>query len=122
MCPYNALVDTIVTGFDISEAWVIALLTMPHIVYAPFSIVVSWMFKSMKAVNVFRFAAIFMLITGWCRLLAFTYGPQYFVLFLSNTCFSFASTIVFNGLSIVVLSWFKENETATATAVMGFGA
>ena len=119
---FNSLVDPIVTGFGVSEAWVITMMTMSHIIYAPVSFMVSWMFKTMQAVNVFRIAAILMLIGAWFRLFAFTEAKMFWALFISNTIFTMAGPIVFNGLSIVVLSWFKETEKATATSVMGFGA
>ena len=119
---FNSLVDPIVTGFGVSEAWVITMMTMSHIIYAPVSFMVSWMFKTMQAVNVFRIAAILMLIGAWFRLFAFTEAKMFWALFISNTIFTMAGPIVFNGLSIVVLSWFRETEKATATSVMGFGA
>ena len=119
---FSSLVDPIVTGFGVSEAWVITMMTMSHIIYAPVSIGVSWMFKNMRPGNVFRIAACLMLLGAWSRLLAFTNGSTFWVLFLANTTFTLTGPIVFNGLSIVVLSWFRENEKATATSVMGFGA
>ena len=61
---FNSLVDPIVTGFGVSEAWVITMMTMSHIIYLPLSIMVTWMFTNFQAVNVFRTAAILMLLGG----------------------------------------------------------
>ena len=41
---FNALVDPIVTGFGVAETWIIVMMTVPHIIYAPLSLVVSRMF------------------------------------------------------------------------------
>ena len=119
---FNSLVDPIVTGFGVSEAWVITMMTMSHIIYLPLSIMVTWMFTNFQAVNVFRTAAILMLLGGWGRLLAFYLNNNFWVLFVANTLFTCSGPIVFNGLSIVVLAWFRVTEKATATSVMGFGA
>ena len=54
---FSSLVDPIVTGFGVKETWVITMMTMSLIIYAPVSIVVSWMFKSMQPGNVYRIAA-----------------------------------------------------------------
>ena len=43
---FNSLVDPIVTGFGVSEAWVITMMTMSHIIYLPLSIMVTWMFTN----------------------------------------------------------------------------
>jgi hypothetical protein len=119
---FNSLVDPIVTGFGVSEAWVITMMTMSHIIYLPLSIMVTWMFTNFQAVNVFRTAAVLMLLGGWGRLLAFYLNNNFWILFAANTLFTCSGPIVFNGLSIVVLAWFKTTEKATATSVMGFGA
>ena len=63
-----------------------------------------------------------MIICGWGRLLAFTGGNQFWVLFVFNSLFSCASPIMLNGLSIVTISWFKDKERALATALIGLGA
>lgn len=97
------------------------MMTMNHIIYAPVSFVVSCMFKYMKSVNVFRTAAIIQIITAWLRLLAFTEDSNFLALFMFNTLFTMSGPIIYNGLSIVIISWFKETEKAKVTSFFAFG-
>ena len=41
---FNSLVDPIVIGFGVAETWIIVMMTVPHIIYAPLSLLVSRMF------------------------------------------------------------------------------
>ena len=119
---FNSLVDPLQTAFGVSEGWIIVMMTMSHIIYAPLSILVSWMFQKLQSATVYRIAAGIMLLGSWIRLLAFTDDKQFWILFLGQTTFAFAGPMIFNGLSIVTISWFSESEKATATSLIGFGA
>ena len=97
------------------------MITMNHIIYGPVSMLVSWMFKNMKSVNVFRTAAVLMAVSAWLRLLAFTEHKMFSVLFVFNTVFTMAGPVIYNGLSILTISWFKEKEKAKAASIFGLG-
>ena len=118
---FGPLADPIATGFGVDEEWVVLLQSMPHFTYFPMTFVTSYMFANMQPVNVFRCAPFFMIIGGWCRLLAFTGSNNFWIFFASNCVFTLAQPILLNGISIVTVSWFKEKERATATAIIGLG-
>jgi len=80
------------------------------------------MFQKLQAATVFRIAATVMLVGAWIRMGAFTEDKAFWVIFLGNFIFVFSGPMVFNGLSLVTITWFPESEKAKATAIIGFGA
>ena len=119
---YTPLFDPLKTGFGVDEIYITILLTQPHVTFFPMSFVVSFMFSKMKTIHVFWLAAILMIIGGWLRMFAFTGNNPFWVLMAATTLFTQGGPIILNGLSIMIINWFKAEEKARATAVVAVGA
>ena len=119
---FNALVDPMKTGFAVNEAWIIIMMTVPHIIYAPMSVVTAKMFQTFRSATVFRVAVLLMLVGSWTRIFAFVGDGMFWVLFLGNFIFVTSGPFVFNGLTLVIIAWYPEAEKSTATSIIGFGA
>ena len=119
---YTPLFDPLKTGFGVDEIWITVLLTQPHVTFFPMSFVVSFMFSKMKTIHVFWCSAILMMLGAWLRMFAFTGNNPFWVLLASTTLFTQGGPIILNGLSIMIINWFKAEEKARATAVVAVGA
>jgi len=63
------------------------MMSMNHIIYAPLSVFVSWMFMKFRPITVFRICAVLMMVGSWTRSLSVTDSPQFWILFLGQFIF-----------------------------------
>ena len=85
-------------------------------------IIVSVMFAYMKEVNVFRCASIIILVGGWLRQLAFIGNNAFWILLAANSFYVLAAPILLNGISVMIIAWFRTKESNTAAAAIGIGS
>ena len=122
VCPmvivgFGVLLNELVLAFNISAAWVIALLILPNLLYVPMTFVAIWLYDNMRTHHVVYITVALQLVGCWIRSLAFWFD-SFWPIMVGTIIFVSSVPLCTNAISLIANQWFADDERGTATALI----